>query len=75
MLVLETLKKHQLLANLKKCEFLAVFGVFGVCDRWRGAHDRFDKDGSHHEMTSSYKCHYRSLVGVTQYLQKFIASL
>jgi hypothetical protein len=32
----------------------AVTGVFGVCDRWRGAQDRSHKDGGHLEMASSY---------------------
>jgi len=37
--------------------FSIIFGVFWVSDRWRGAQDRSHKDGSHHEMAISYKCH------------------
>jgi hypothetical protein len=34
-----------------------VFGVFGVCDLWRGAQDRSWKYGGHIEMATYYKFH------------------
>jgi len=37
--------------------FSIIFGVFWVSDRWRGAQYRSHKDGCHHEMAISYKCH------------------
>jgi hypothetical protein len=36
---------------------ILVYSATGVCDRWMGAQDRSLKDGFHHEMASSYKCH------------------
>jgi hypothetical protein len=53
-----------------------MFGVFGVCDPWRGAQHTSCKDGGAimKWLVPINLIEVRSFVGASQYLQKFIAS-
>jgi hypothetical protein len=52
-----------------------IFGVFGVCYRWRQAQDRSYKDEAIMKWPIPTNfTEVMSFVGATQYLQKFIAS-
>jgi hypothetical protein len=53
-----------------------MFGVFGVCDPWRGAQHTSCKDGGAilKWLVPINLIEVRSFVGASQYLQKFIDS-
>lgn len=74
--MLETLKKHQLLANLKKCEFLQQPLVYPEHVIGGG---EFKIDPSNMEAIMKWSVptnvsNIRSFIGASSYLRKFIAS-
>jgi len=76
MQVVETLKKHHLLANLKKCEFaqqsLVYFGYVIVGGELKIDPSKMDTIMKWPVPTNVTKV--RSFIGATQYLKKFTAS-
>lgn len=73
--VLETLKKHELLANIKKCEFAKQSLRSWTSNWWRSAENWSNEDWIHQQVpTPTSVAEVRSFMGATQYLRKFIAS-
>jgi hypothetical protein len=76
MQVLETLKKHQLLENLKKCEFAQQYLVYlgYVIGGGELKIDPAKMEAIMKWLVPTNVSEVRSFIGVTQYLRKFIAS-